>query len=171
MSPLGSCLLSHAIFEQHSRDDICIFGAGIALEVQLGTQARGRLYGRRATRLLHCQTPDERMGRHYYCYKKYPAIVLLACVDAAGLFTYVTAGMPGSAGDASTWNSCGMMAKVESGEWLRLPDDAPAFRAGTTNIKPCIVADSAFALSPHLLKCYDTMSPAKEQFDWTSIML
>ena len=41
-------------------------------------------------------------GDTYFCYKKFIAIIVLACVDARGIFTYVNAGRPGSVGDSYT---------------------------------------------------------------------
>ena len=34
-------------------------------------------------------------GDIYYCYKHFTAIIVLGCVDARGIFTYVSAGRPG----------------------------------------------------------------------------
>ena len=34
-------------------------------------------------------------GDTHFCYKKFTAIIVLACVDARGIFTYVNAGRPG----------------------------------------------------------------------------
>ena len=41
-------------------------------------------------------------GDTYFCYK-FIAIIVLACVDARGIFTYVNAGRPGSVGDSYTY--------------------------------------------------------------------
>ena len=46
------------------------------------------------------------------------AIMIFACVDARGIFTYVKAGDPGSMGDAACWNTCSMKEKIDNNEWL-----------------------------------------------------
>lgn len=99
---------------------------------------------------IRMEKPKE-YGDTYHCYKKFVSIILLACVDANGLFTYTHAGTPGSCGGAHIWNDCDLhkdlpdMLKVPQGhehEW-RL--------AGTNQIvTPLIVADGAFALSDHV---------------------
>ena len=35
-------------------------------------------------------------GETYFCYKKFAAIIVLAYVNARGIFTYINAGRPGS---------------------------------------------------------------------------
>ncbi len=42
----------------------------------------------------------EEFGDTYFCYKKFCAMLVLGCVDARGIFTYVNAGRPGSVGDS-----------------------------------------------------------------------
>ena len=59
-------------------------------------------------------TKPTNFGDAFYCYKKYCAILLLACVDAHGRFTYIRAGEPGSAGDAASWNRSEMCLKLEA---------------------------------------------------------
>ena len=61
--------------------------------------------------------PSE-FGDTYFCYKKFTAIIVLACVDARGIFTYVNAGRPGSVGDSYTYRHSIMIRKIASGEWL-----------------------------------------------------
>ena len=41
----------------------------------------------------------------YWCYKHYTGILILACVDARGVFTYVNAGSPGSGRDAAVFKA------------------------------------------------------------------
>ena len=48
---------------------------------------------------MEIKKPTE-FGDTYYCYKHFNAIIILGCVDARGIFTYVNAGRPGSVGDA-----------------------------------------------------------------------
>ena len=42
-------------------------------------------------------------GDTYFCYKHFNAIIVLGCVDARGIFTYVNAGRQGSVGDSYTF--------------------------------------------------------------------
>jgi hypothetical protein len=94
----------------------------------------------------------------YFCYKKYCAIILLAVVDSLGLFTYVAAGAPGSAGDASTWNHCDLKEDIDARKLLVM-DSAEVHQlkhwSGFELKRPYIVADTAFALSLTVMKCYD----------------
>ena len=90
-------------------------------------------------------------GDAYWCYKDYCAILILAVVDCDGYFTYVDAGRAGSLGDAYTYNHSTLKAKIDRGEWLR----GTAEWVGDVQVKPYLVADSAFALSTTLMKGYD----------------
>ena len=49
---------------------------------------------------IHAHEKPSEFGDTYFCYKKFTAIIVLACVDARGIFTYVNAGRPGSVGDS-----------------------------------------------------------------------
>ena len=95
-------------------------------------------------------------GDTYFCYKKFIAIIVLACVDARGIFTYVNAGRPGSVGDSYTYRHSLLFQKIASGEWLA---HSPRTISGV-NVKPFIVADSAFPLSSTCMKCYEVGQPA-----------
>ena len=58
----------------------------------------------------------EEFGDTYFCYKKFCAILVLGCVDARGIFTYVNAGRPGSVGDLlSDTAFCMKRSIVENG--------------------------------------------------------
>ena len=54
----------------------------------------------------------------YFCYKKFTAITVLACMDARGIFTYVNAGRPSCFGDSYTNRHNIIYQKVASDEWL-----------------------------------------------------
>ncbi|XP_065190870.1 putative nuclease HARBI1 [Sycon ciliatum] len=101
-----------------------------------------------------------RHGDSYYCYKQYPAIVVLLCVDARGIITYINAGRPGSMGDAYTWNTSSLLREISNGALL---PEAASVGVGNNQVRPYIVADAAFALSETLLKCYDTNQGTPEQ--------
>ena len=71
-------------------------------------------------------------------------------------FTYVNAGRPGSVGDLYNYRHSIMFQKNASGEWL-----AHSSRTiSGVNVKPFILADSAFPLSSMCMKCYEVGQPA-----------
>ena len=110
---------------------------------------------------------NERTG--FKRYKKYSAIMILACVDSRGVFTYVSAGEPGSAGDAQTWNNSAMRDRIETGVWLSYGGDV--MHAGETEIPPFIVADSAFGLTTRVMKCYETDHPTAQQLSFNYALI
>ena len=59
-------------------------------------------------------------GDTYFCYKKFIALIVLACVDARGIFTSVNAGRPGSVGDSYTYKHSEIYKRIKQGEWLGL---------------------------------------------------
>ena len=87
-------------------------------------------------------------GNSYYCYKSFIAIVILAVVDARCIFTYIDAGRAGSMGDAYTYNHSSLKHRISSGQWLRHPGRI----IKDVLVKQYLVGDSAFALSPYLIK-------------------
>ena len=110
-------------------------------------------------------------GDTYYCYKRYTAIIVLGCVDARGIFTYVNAGRPGSVGDSYTYRHSLLFKKIQDKEWLnRVPEKIEG-----EDVQPYLVADSAFPLSSSLMKCYDVLPnsgilrPCKRSFNYALI--
>lgn len=115
---------------------------------------------------IKMEKPTE-WGDRYFCYKKYCAIILLACVDANGLFTYIHAGTPGQAGDAAIWNKCSLHDDLP--DILKIPEGHASdwMLPGTNQVmQPFIVADSAFALSKYVMKCYEVDNPTMDQFNF-----
>jgi hypothetical protein len=97
---------------------------------------------------------------------------LFACVDARGKFTYVNAGQPGSVGDAFTYNCSDLKRKIESKSWLNVPDEfLPHMRLDDATFQPFLCADSAFALSPSLMKCFEVDHPTHEQFNFNYALI
>ena len=89
-------------------------------------------------------------GDSFWCYKQFSAILILACVDARGVFTYVNAGNPGCIGDAAAYNNSRLCRNVRSRRWL-------GGNGKTLNgviVQPFLVGDAAFALSTTMLKCF-----------------
>jgi hypothetical protein len=84
------------------------------------------------------------------------AWLLLACVDAHGRFTWIRSEVPGSTGDAAAWNVCGMDDRLRANHdampHVTVFDDN---NLHTSTIQPYVVADTAFRLSAHCMKCYD----------------
>jgi len=85
---------------------------------------------------IHGHEKAYRFEDTYFCYKKFVVITLLACVDARGIFTYV---------NAYTYRHSLLFQKIASGKWLA---HSPRIIAGV-NVKPFIVADSAFSFHQH----------------------
>ena len=105
-------------------------------------------------------------GDTYFCYKKFIAIIVLACVDARGIFTSVNAGRPGSVGDSYTYRHSEMYKRIKQGEWLGHPQRTIE---GDT-IKPFLVADAAFPLEAICMKCYDVpQTPQARSFNYSLI--
>ncbi|XP_065175529.1 uncharacterized protein LOC135805424 [Sycon ciliatum] len=89
-------------------------------------------------------------GDSYWCYKSYPAIIILAVVDADGIFTYVDVGRAGSLGDAYTFNNSSLKRKLQTRSWLQ----STTKLISGHRIKPYLLADSAFGASEHVVKAY-----------------
>jgi len=51
-------------------------------------------------------------GDTHFSYKKYLAIIVFACVDAWGKFTYVNVRGPGQVGDAYIWNGSSLHTQI-----------------------------------------------------------
>ena len=102
----------------------------------------------------------------YYCYKHFPSIIVLGCVDAQGIFTYVNAGRPGSVGDSHTYRHSLLYQKITNGE---RPSHSPRVIEGVA-VKPFLFADAAFPLESTCMKCFDTgIVPQKQSFNYSLI--
>ena len=107
-------------------------------------------------------------GDTYFCYKKFIAMIVLACVDVRGIFTYVNAGRLGSLGDSYTYRHSLLFQKIASGEWLA---HSPRTISGV-NMKPFIIADSAFPLSSTCMKCCEVGQPGyRRSFSYSLIRM
>ena len=94
-------------------------------------------------------------GDSFWCYKSHPAIIILAVVDSDGIFTFVDAGRAGSLGDAYTFNHSRLLKKIEDNVWL----PGPSKTVFGQQIKPYILADSAFGSSEYIIKGYKHPPP------------
>lgn len=100
--------------------------------------------------------PKGVFGDAYFCYKKYSSVLLLASCDASGIFTFVDAGRPGSMGDAAVYQTSKLFNFVERKTWLHIQErGAQRNIVQGTYIRPYLVGDAAFPLSPTLMKSYD----------------
>lgn len=109
----------------------------------------------------------ELYGDGYWCYKQHSAIILFASVDSRGLFTFVDVGAPGSVGDAAVYNQSRLKQNVESGMWL----NSPIWQCDNASVRPFLIGDSAFSLSPYLMKIYagNNLSAEQTTFNYVQI--
>ena len=100
--------------------------------------------------LMLIKKPSD-FGDTYYCYKHFTAIIVLGCVDARGIFTYVNAGRLGSVGDSYTYRHSLLYQRIANGEWL---SHSPRIIEGVS-VKPFLLADATFPLESSCMKCFD----------------
>ena len=163
------CVVSDTIanLKQHMVNDSIRFPQGGELEqvmIDFGHLSGGGLpqcAGAVDGTFMHIKKPALH-GDSFWCYKNYTAILVLACVDARGLFTYVNAGSPGSCGDAAVFNTSNLLKKVKRRKWL----GTHAAVINGMEVLPYLVGDSAFALSSCLLKCYAEGQNAAHQLSF-----
>ena len=89
-------------------------------------------------------------GDSYWCYKQFTDMLILACVDARGVFTYLNAGNLGQVGDATTFSTSRLPDKISRQKWL----GSHSAIVDEVEFSPYLVWNDAFALSPNMLKCY-----------------
>lgn len=157
------------VFCEHMVDDSIMFPDGAELDQVIHDfealaclpQCAGAVDGT----FIRIKKPDV-YGDSYWCYKNHIAILLLAAVDARGIFTYVNAGNPGSVGDAAAYNSSALYSNIKRRKWLC----SSAKLINGVETYPYIVGDSAFALSDTLMKCYtDDTVPRNKTFNFRLI--
>ena len=61
-----------------------------------------------------------KFGDSYFCYKRFPSIIILACVDAKGIFTSVNSERPRSVGESFTYNHSSLKQNIDTGAWLHV---------------------------------------------------
>ena len=108
-------------------------------------------------------------GDAYRCHKGYPAILILGCVDARGVFTNENSGRPGSVGDAFTFNRSAIRERIADGRWSNA---APKEVYGQQDVL-YLVGDAAFALTQRMMKCLDGGNPtaAHRSFNYCVIRM
>ena len=91
-------------------------------------------------------------GSHFFNYKGFYSIVLLALVDSEYKFLWVNMGAQGSCSDAAVYNHSTLEPRLRNGT-LGLPDPESLPR-DDKDTGYFIVADDAFALCSYMLKPY-----------------
>ena len=93
----------------------------------------------------------------YWCYKG----LLLAMVDADGLFTYISASAPGNVGDSGPYSRSALERDIDDGMLRKFQFELPVV-GQTHRIYPYLVGDAALAFDMHMLKVAD---PAQDELD------
>lgn len=97
-------------------------------------------------------------GSTYFNYKSYFSIVLMACVDADGLFTTIDVGEVGRNSDGAVFRTSNLGRALSSGV-LQLPPSRPLPSSNDGNDFPFyFVADEAFPLKKYLMRPYSKRS-------------
>lgn len=100
--------------------------------------------------LVEIVAPDTVSKTDYYARTRRYAINTQGIVGAKLLFFHVATGYPGSLHDARVWSNTQVYVKIKSGEILKYTEEiVENFR-----IKPLILGDGAYPLSPNLMKPY-----------------
>ncbi|XP_068098572.1 uncharacterized protein [Hyperolius riggenbachi] len=94
-------------------------------------------------------------GSHYFNYKKYFSIVLMAVADSEYNFLYIDVGSYGSASDSQIFRNTNLYYRMENG-MLDLPPPTPWPRTTNESFPYTFVGDEAFALSRHMMRPYSS---------------
>lgn len=100
-------------------------------------------------------------GSHYFNYKGFHSIVLMAVVDADLKFIYVDVGTNGRISDGGIWANCSLRKRLEAGS-MNLPDPAPIFE-GWNPMPYVFVGDEAFALKSYMMRPYPSRELTEEK--------
>lgn len=99
-------------------------------------------------------------GSAYYNYHGYFSLVLLGCVDADSLFTWISVGDYGRNSDGRVINSTGFFQAIESNH-LKLPNPKPLPNTVDPQFPYFFIGDQGFPLRYYLFRPY----PKKSQND------
>ncbi len=103
----------------------------------------------------------KRGGSHYYNYKQFHSIVLLAIVDAHYVFRSVSVGSNGACSDMQIFSETAMKQKIDNDDFEWPP---PACLPNDDNPLPhYFIGDDAFALEQWLMKPYSQCNLSKEE--------
>jgi hypothetical protein len=98
---------------------------------------------------IQIQRPSGSFGYKYWCYKGMDAILVLASVDARGIFTSLSVGAAGSVGDASCYSGSILKQYIDAGIWL--PESFSKVISDVV-VRPFLVGDAAFPFSATMMK-------------------
>ncbi|XP_047135300.1 putative nuclease HARBI1 [Hydra vulgaris] len=99
-------------------------------------------------RLIPISAPRDQ-AISYYNYKGWYSIVLFAVVDCRYRFTYISVGSPGRNNDSYILQNSSLKATLESHLFEECCKEL-----GDSFVPLCLIGDSAFPLTRHLLKPY-----------------
>lgn len=100
-------------------------------------------------------------GSHYYNYKGFHSIVLMALVDADYKFLYVDVGATGCSSDGGIFSATALREALEHNT-LRMPTPEP-LPGGETPIPYYIIGDDAFPLKQWLMKPFPQRNMTRPQ--------
>ena len=99
----------------------------------------------------------------YFSRNQQHDFIIQAVADGKGLFLDFAAGYPGSIHDARVYRNSSLYLRASNGDILKEPVE----RIGITDIQPYLVGDSAYPISPWLMKPYPeaTRDPGEITFN------
>lgn len=96
--------------------------------------------------------PPPNSGSHFYNYKGFNSIVLMALADADLKFIYIDVGTNGRVSDGGVWAKCGLSRALEDNK-LNIPPPK-ALPGRELPVPYAVVADEAFGLKPWMMRPY-----------------
>ena len=110
--------------------------------------------------LIEILAPSTERKIDYFARTKRYAVNTQGIVGANLVFLHVATGFPGSIHDARMWMKTEIHTKIESEAILQYPEKI----IGNFRVKPLILGDGAYTLSPNLMKPYrHTIQLSREQ--------
>lgn len=105
----------------------------------------------------------------YRCYKGFQSIVVLALSSADRRIIYAYVGNPGVMSDSTLYERSKLHHLIQSGMWCG--QDIPSMKIGGVDIRPYIMGDGAFALTPRLMKTCSRseMESSAQLAEWEKI--
>ena len=110
--------------------------------------------------LIEILAPSTERKIDYFARTKRYAVNTQGIVGANLVFSHVATGFPGSIHDARMWTKTEIHTKIESEAILQYPEKI----IGNFRVKPLILGEGAYTLSPNLMKPYRrTIQLSREQ--------
>jgi DDE superfamily endonuclease len=105
--------------------------------------------------LIPCRKPTRKMAGGdtdaFYGYKGFVSTLLLAVVDASGLFIYVNGGAPGSCGDTGMFAASSLKKLINVNGIFQQTTTKITVDDVEHELHPYLVGDSAFVLQPYMM--------------------